>query len=99
MQSVQSLKQRIDESTEGIDAAKFGSLVSDTKNLLRLDSKADVKARVEALISNEFKQRSSQVVSELILLQEILLDQQELPGNNVLDLGDDILETIEKLEL
>ena len=50
-----------------------------------------IKRRTEARIE-QFKSTPRQVASSLILLQELCIEQNILPKNNVLDLGEEIME-------
>ena len=66
--------------------------------MLNASSELPVKERTEALIA-QFKNTPRQVASSLILLQELCIEQNILPNNNVLDLGEEIMEQIESLDL
>ena len=59
--------------------------------MLNTSSELPIKERTEALIS-QFKNTPRQVASSLILLQELCIEQNILPNNNVLDLGEEIME-------
>jgi len=59
---------------------------------------SDIKTKTEELIV-QFKSSPTQVISSLLLMQEICLQSNVLPNANVLDLSEDIVTSIEQLEL
>ena len=94
-----SLMMKFEETSTTVEGAKFGPLLEKSVSMLSMPSNdSSAKGHAEALMT-KFKANPREVASYLILVQEMCLAQNILPDTNVLDLDEQIMESIEKLDL